>query len=401
MRKKNVLLVTGNFPPGIGGMQSYYHNLCLESKHQITVLAPHYPDDEAFDAKQPYDIIRGRFFQNESIQPSGWGRMFRMAKKTIEERSIDITIYGYVLIGFVGWLLSVFGGHKYMVSTHGKDMLEFKKIPVLRTLTKMILKRADGVLTNSEYTRNLVEEYGVPRSKIHIVNPGVEEHFEIREKDPVLVERFGLKDKFVMMTLSRLVRRKGHDMVIQAMPEILKQIPEAVYLIVGDGPEKERLQQLAQSCGVQNAVIFAGRASDGEEIHKFYNTCDLFIMASRHLKVKGDVEGFGIVFLEASCCGKPVVAGNSGGIAEAVLHNETGLLIDPNSVEDISSSVIKLYKDDELRERLVDRAYKRAKSEFKYSYLASIMDSCISMICDKVRPTGRSAKVKESKHLRV
>lgn len=393
MNKKNVLLVTGNFPPGIGGMQSYYHNLCHKSKHNITVLAPHYDGDQEFDAKQSYEVIRGSFFKDEKVQPSGWPRLFRMAKQAVYDRQIDITIYGYVLIGLIGWLLSVFAGKKYMVSTHGKDVLELKKIPVLKTLTKMILKRADGILTNSEYTRKLVEDYGISRSKIHIVHPGVEEHFQVRDKSLEIVEKFHLQNRFVLMTLSRLVRRKGHDMVIQAMPHILQKIPHAVYLIVGDGPEKERLEQLAIKYGVEEAVIFAGRANDGDEIHRFYNTCDLFIMTSRHLKAKGDVEGFGIVYLEAASCGKPVVAGNSGGVSEAVLHNETGLLVDPHSVEEIAEAVIRLYEDDDLRNNMVQAGLERAKNKFRYEYLADKMDGYISKICDTPDPSGHSSKV--------
>ncbi|MFD2670881.1 glycosyltransferase family 4 protein [Marinicrinis sediminis] len=393
MKKRNVLLVTGVFPPGVGGMQSYYHNLSRETKHDMTVLAPHYPGDEAFDAKQTYRIQRGHFLQDEKIQPSSWIRLFRMTKKTIKEQQTDITIYGYILIGFIGWLLSVFSGKKYMVSTHGKDMLEFKKIPILRTITKMILRRADGVLANSEYTRNLVEGYGVPRSRIHIVNPGVEQHFEKRDKCPELVERFGLQNKYVLMTLSRLVRRKGHDKVIEALPNIRRQVPNAVYLIVGDGPERERLQALALEHGVEDAVIFAGRARDDEEIHRLYNTCDLFIMASRHLKVKGDVEGFGIVYLEAASCGKPVIAGNSGGVAEAVLDRKTGLLVDPLNVKEIGDAVIEMVTNDVLREELVEAGFHRAKHQFDYVYLADIMDSYITKLCEAPGTSGRSRKV--------
>jgi len=381
LKKKKVLLVTGVFPPGIGGMQSYYYHLCRSSKLDMTVLAPQYEGDAAFDAvPQSYKIIRGPFFRDEKINPGSWLSLLRYTWRTIRQEKIEVTVYGYILIGFIGWLFNLLFGKEYVISTHGKDMMEFRNIIGLRFLTKIILKRATGILTNSEFTRKEVEKYGVDPHRIQLIYPGVEDVYVPEDKDPALVEKHGLAGKYVMMTVGRLVRRKGHDMVIRALPEAVKQIPNLVYLIVGDGPKRDRLEQLAKECGVWDRVVFAGYVEGNDEAKKYYNLCDQFIMTSRLLENKGDVEGFGIVYLEAASCRKAVIAGNSGGVGEAVLHEETGLLVDPESASEIASAIVRLYHNPQLRENLANRAYERAKKSFRYKRLGEQFDTYLANV---------------------
>ena len=132
-------------------------------------------------------------------------------------------------------------------------------------------------------------------------------------------------------------RRKGHDRVIESMPAIIQSLPNAVYLIVGDGPERKRLEQLSSQLGMSEYVVFVGSVQGSGLLNEYYNMCDQFIMISRELP-KGDAEGFGIVYLEAASAGIPVIAGNSGGVGEAVLDGVTGLLVDPESTREIKES---------------------------------------------------------------
>lgn len=377
MVKRNILLVAGVFPPGIGGMQNYYYNLCRHSRHNMTVLASHYAGDADFDAGQPFRIIRKPFLTDEKVSVLHILRLYRQVKKIVRQEQIDITIYGYILFGVIGLLLHLFYGKKYVISVHGKDVLQLNRFFFMRWLNKMILRRSSSVMVNSEYTKKLMEALGVEEDKIEIVYPGVEAVYDKAPKNAALVARHGLAGKYVLMTLGRMVERKGFDMVIKSMPEIRKRIPNAVYLIVGDGPEREALVRLAKETGVEDAVVFAGAADNGE-LPAYYNLCDVFVMPSRYMEDKGDVEGFGIVFLEAASCFKPVVGGNSGGIREAVVDGETGLLADPASTASIAEAVARIYSDKSLAYSLANKGYNRAKSQFNYRMITKGFDLFLS-----------------------
>ncbi|NOU69613.1 glycosyltransferase [Paenibacillus sp. LMG 31461] len=380
MNRKKVVLVTGVFPPGIGGMQSYYFNLSKHTKHDITVLAPEYPGSEAFDDEQTFRTVRGSFMRGERAHFLSWGRLFSHVKKMMTVEEPDVTVYGYVLIGFIGLLFKVFGGRRYVISTHGMDMLMFRRFFGLNYLVKQILIHADGVLTNSLFTKRFVEDYGVNPSRISLVHPGVEAVFERKPVNVELLRRHGLEGKYIILSVGRLVTRKGQDRVIESMPQIIQHIPNAVYVIIGDGPDRARLEQLASTTGVTNAVMFIGSVSGGEELNDYYNLADQFVMVCRELET-GDAEGFGIVYLEAASTGIPVIAGRSGGALEAVLDGVTGVLVDPNSHAEIVESVLQLARDEAFRERLVQGGYRRAKSSFQYEVLTETFDQYVEILC--------------------
>lgn len=395
MKRRKIVLVAGVFPPGVGGMQNYYYNLSRHTKHEMTVIAPEYPDCEAFDEGQPYKVVRGSFLRGERADVTSWGRLFRQVKRTLRKEEPEITVYGYVLIGFIGLLFKLFGGRRYMISAHGMDMLMFRRFMGLNQIVKLILRKADGVLVNSEFTRKLVEDYGVLPGRIGIVHPGVESLFEQKPEDEELRRQHGLEGKYVLLSVGRLVTRKGHDRVIEALPAIVRHIPNAVYVIVGDGPERERLEKLAETVGVAGKVRFVGGVSGNERLNDYYNLADQFIMVSRLLE-KGDAEGFGIVYLEAASAGVPVIAGRSGGASEAVLDGRTGLLVEPESLMAITDAVVRLASDTPLRERLVREGYKRAKLQFQHEVLAEVFDQYAGRICSsparaRYKRAGKSA----------
>lgn len=399
MNPKKIVLVAGVFPPGIGGMQNYYYHLSKHTKHDITVLAPEYPGCAAFDQGQSFRIVRGPFMRGERADVSRWGRLLRDVRKLMKQEDPDVTVYGYVLIGFIGLLFRVIAGRRYVISTHGMDMLMFRRYPPLNQIVKLILRKADGILTNSEFTKKLILDYGVEPGRIGLVHPGVEAVFDRKPANAELKALYELEGKFVILSVGRLVQRKGYDRVIEALPEILRHMPNAVYVIVGDGPERTRLEQLARTAGVAKAVRFVGSVSESERLNDFYSVADQFVLVCRELE-KGDAEGFGIVYLEAASAGVPVVAGRSGGAAEAVLNGITGLLVDPQSPREIAASVIRLAGDDVLRERLVRQGYKRAKTQFQYESLSETFDLYVRRLCAQPAPRKERADKKAIGRLR-
>ncbi len=204
-----------------------------------------------------------------------------------------------------------------------------------------------------------------------------------------LIERYGLEGKKVLLTVARLVPRKGHKIVLDALPQVMREVPNLKYLIAGDGPEKARLQEQARQLGIQDAVIFVGDVAH-HEVCDYYNLCDAFIMANR-LEAGGDVESFGMVFTEANATGKPVIGGRSGGTAEAVLDGKTGFLVDPESAEEIAERLLLLLKNEHLCGRMGAAGLDRVRTEFNWSTRADALHAITAELVRKNRVRRHSS----------
>ena len=244
------------------------------------------------------------------------------------------------------WLRKWFG-LPFIVYAHGNEVLSAMQ-PSGQKL-QVGLRRADRVLAVSRFTANLVQKFGVFPDRIVIVHPGCDsDHFrplcptmELRQK--LLGDRH--KDK-VILSIGNLVARKGHDMVIRALPRLRETVPEVTYLIVGEGSNRIQLENLAIALGVRDRVVFAGPLA--EDLPDIYALSDVFVMPSREQIEECDVEGFGLAFLEASACAKPVVGGRSGGIPDAIVDGVTGLLVNPHDPEDIANALARLLTNNHL-----------------------------------------------------
>jgi len=223
----------------------------------------------------------------------------------------------------------------YVLVAHGIDAWRLSS-----RARKRALRKADLVLAVSRHTRDcLIQKIGLDPKRIQILpNTFSPERFAIGPKSPRLLHKYGLTPKTpVILTVCRLAgaeRYKGYDQMIRALPRILSEIPDARYLLVGTGPDRGRIEKLVADLGVQDGVVFAGFVPD-EELSEHYNLCDLFAMPSK-------AEGFGIVYLEALACGKPVLAGNKDGSRDAVNDGELGLLVDPDDTAAIASEIIRV-----------------------------------------------------------
>jgi len=231
-------------------------------------------------------------------------------------------------------------------------------------------KKAKKIFAVSNYTKKLLVKEGIEEEKIVVIPNGTDPlrfRPDIDYKD--IVEKLNLHGKKIILSISRLVKRKNLGTVIELMPEILNEIPNAVYIIGGSGPMMENWKKLAKEKGVEDKVIFTGYISD-KDLPKYYAMCDVFVMPSIELDNEGEVEGFGIAFLEANACGKPVIGGKSGGMSDAIIEGETGLLVNPHNKEEIKEKIIEVLKNPSLAESLGRKGRERIERELSWQKVA-------------------------------
>lgn len=347
-----VLLLTLEFPPFCGGVGRMYRELAQAMPpERIVVWAP--PAAEI--------TTNALYTDNYTIRRSpllgswGWPRwlttIFRL-NAYLEQQGIDQIIVGQVLpLGTAVWLLSLVRSIHYTVFVHGMDIAQAAKFKRKKWLIKKICHKAKGVFAANKFTAGLMRELSVPAEQVTIIYPG-----PVLTKFPnaALVNR--LRDEFnlakapVLLTISRLVERKGHNIVLCALEIVWREIPNLKYFIIGDGPHRARLKVLKNTLSRHEQVKFLGTLTD-DETAAWLSVATIFVMTPRALP-NGDVEGLGIVYLEAGYAGKPVIGSYSGGVPEAVIDGETGFLVPENDVQATAAAILKLLRDPALAARL-------------------------------------------------
>ena len=378
---KKSLLVTLDFPPNLGGVAAYYYNICKNlPADKIVVLAPKQEGAEAFDAKQNFTIIRENIISQfpkkmpksmggvlKLIASIKWMSIIKHITRLVKNHGIELIQAGQVLP--IGTLSLVYKKRKkipYIFYAHGLDILLPQKFMRKKTLLKEIITNASKIIANSYFTKDELIKLGAKDDQVIVVNPCPNLTAEqISEwKLDEIQKNYELKDKKIILTVGRLVERKGHDMIIKALPQIIKEVPKVIYLIVGEGPERKRLEKLVNQSSLRDYVHFVGPVNQAD-LPAFYQLCHVFVMPARQLK-DGDVEGFGIVYLEANLFGKPVVGGRSGGVPEAIIEGETGFLVNPTNVDEIAQKIIILLTDAALAERLGMQGLARVSEKFDW-----------------------------------
>ncbi len=336
---KKSLLITTDYIPNTGGIANYWHNINnFMPKNNFFILAPRV--DCSNDEE---NIIRKKFFVS-FIWPH-WLILLLNSYLIIKKYKIAIPIAGQVLpVGTVLYLLKKFRLiGQYYISCHGMDLL----IPRgrKRLLVKKILIQADKIIVNSKFTQKAVEDYGIDTKKIFIVYPCPQRY---PESDLDIKAKYGLSADNILFSVGRLVKRKGIDVVLNILSEVWKSIPDVVYIIGGDGPDSARLKELINKnipASKQSQIIFTGRIPDNE-MSAYFNSAKAFIQVARD--ENGDVEGFGMVYLEAGLYKLPVIAGKSGGVVEVVKDRKTGFLVNPEENEEIRQAIVKLLTSESL-----------------------------------------------------
>lgn len=333
-----VLVVTNDFPPRVGGVQQYVWNLVrLLPPDLVAVVAPAWTGWQVHDRGLPFAVHR---VPRTFLWPTP--ALGRLVRGLVREHRADVVLFGH------GFPLPLLGpglagrGTPYAVLTHGAEIW-MERSPGLGALFRRALSRASVVTVISRDTGRTIGRALPGGLRPVLLPPGVDEtRFDPRADGSAVRDRLGLGDSPVVACVSRLVPRKGQDVLIRGLPDLHRLVPAARLLIVGDGPDRDRLRALAGTAPA-GSVVFAGEASD-DELPYHYAACDVFAMPCRSRWGGLEVEGFGIVFLEAAAAARPVVAGRSGGAAEAVRDGVNGLLVEGGEPRAVALTIANILR---------------------------------------------------------
>ncbi|MEV4976810.1 glycosyltransferase family 4 protein [Streptomyces scopuliridis] len=380
------LIVTNDFPPRPGGIQAFLHNMALRlDPERLVVYASTWKRGRegaeataAFDAEQPFTVVRDR---TTMLLPTP--RVTRRATRLLREHGCESVWFGAAApLGLMAPALRAAGARRLVATTHGHEA-GWAQLPASRQLLRRIGEGTDTITYLGEYTRSRIAAALTPEAAARMVQlpPGVDDKtFHPGSGGQAIRERLGLADRPVVVCVSRLVPRKGQDTLILALPAILARVPDTVLLIVGGGPYEGTLRKLAADTGVADSVRFTG-AVPWSELPAHFGAGDVFAMPCRTRRGGLDVEGLGIVYLEASATGLPVIAGDSGGAPDAVLEGETGWVVrgGPPGVASAETAerVVALLLDPELRRRMGERGRDWVEERWRWDLLASRLRSLL------------------------
>jgi phosphatidyl-myo-inositol dimannoside synthase len=359
-RKPRVLLVTPDFPPAFGGIQRLTHRLAQHLERvEARVVALESPGAEVFDRAEPLSIVRVRRF-GLGGHPNAVAVLNARAVAEALRFRPHVVLVAHIFTSPAALAIKRLLGTPYVQYLHGREII------IRPRLTRAGLRGAAAAVAVSSYTRELALSHGAPEERIHLVPPGIDlvgQATTARSATPTVV------------TIARLEQRyKGHDVLLRALPLVRSRVPQARLVVVGDGPLRPVYEGLALSLALDDGVEFAG-ALDDVSRDRVLDRAHVFAMPSR-LPLDGGGEGFGIVYLEAAVHGLPVVAGNVAGALDAVVHDDTGLLVDPTDHVAVADALTTLLLDLETAARLGCAGAQRAQ-EFAWPKIAERVEDLL------------------------
>ena len=369
------LLVTNDFPPRPGGIQTFVHQLAVrQPPGSLVVYASRWKGAEEFDAEQPFPVVR---HPTSLLVPTP-----AAAKRVVEtarEYGCTTAWYGAAApLGLLAPTLRKHAGITHQVAqTHGHEA-GWAMLPGARQLLSRIAGGVDVITYLGAYTRSKLEGPVRDRAELVHLPPGVNtEMFHPGVDGSAVRERYGLTDRPTIVCVSRLVPRKGQDQLIRALPEIRERVPGAALLLVSGGPYRETLEKLARRHDVVDDVKFTGSVP-WEELPAHYAAGDVFAMPCRTRRRGLDVEGLGIVYLEASATGLPVIAGDSGGAPDAVLEGETGYVVGGRDRAALVGRVAELLEDTAKAQAMGKAGRAWVEREWQWDTLAARMTGLLA-----------------------
>ena len=353
------LLITFDYPPMVGGIAHLLSTLWrLAGNDHSAVLAPSGHASALSDRDHPIRTIRFPSPPGRGVFASLLGTASGLAWSVylLLRLRPEVVIAGQVgRAGPIAHAWSKLTGRPFYVWVYGGETSP--RFTSLRWSTRYlhrVLRDAALVFTIGPYTSASMVDFGIPADRIVEILPGVSESLDRSSKDPEYVSRLGLEDKLVFLTVGRLVERKGVDTMLRALGDLGNRLPDWHYLVVSDGPFRTQLEALTTELELENKVTFTGLV-ENHELPIYYNLCDVFAMPNRETAGKHaaslSVEGFGMVLVDAAAYGKPVIAGRSGGVVDAVDDGVNGILVNPGDINGVQAAILRL-SDDDVRSRI-------------------------------------------------
>ena len=376
-QRRKILLIIDNIAPTIGGSAVVYDAIARHAHGRVVVLASKHdyrtgaplPDMEVQGCNSPYEILRiSRLRTDLQSAPSvyaapltkhGLDTLIRARVLTALSARIVRGDIGAVCIGelvALGWLLPLLRrlpGIATLVYAHGEELTLASDYDPDWSRRRRTLLAADRIIVVSDFTAGIVNNLlsHAATERLRVIRNGVDTRRFMPQPRPVaLAKRYGVQNSFTYLSIARLLEKKGIDHAIEAFAAVSQVAPDSRFLIVGDGPDRRRLHNIAAVNGVADRVVFTGAVA-GHELAAHYALGDVFVMPNRQLP-NGDTEGFGLVFLEANACGLPVIAGQDGGTADAVKDGINGLRVDGQSVAAIADAMLRLQQNLQMHARL-------------------------------------------------
>jgi phosphatidylinositol alpha-1,6-mannosyltransferase len=344
---KNTLLLTEIFPPFQGGSGNWFYEMYSRLDSNVVVITQKVDGKPEVEKVGNLKIYRVDF-SPKSLRDMGifsiygiryYLRLLRLVRRICKNEKIEVIHCGRVLPeGLLAMFLKFVFGYKYLVYIHGEDIEGALLSKEYRLLVGQVLRSSKKIICNSENSKKLLAKWGGGHlSKSNLLYPGI----DTNKYKPNSPSESPYREKSLIITISRLQKRKGHDYLLDAMPLIKKEISNIHYLIIGVGEEKELILGRIKANNLNSCVELLDNISD-KQIVNYYNYANLFVLPNR--RVGNDIEGLGIVLLEAQSCGVPVLAGDSGGTVETIDINKSGIVTDCTVPQLIANEIIKLLK---------------------------------------------------------
>lgn len=370
------LVVTNDFPPRPGGIQSFVYALVSgRPPGSVVVYAPSWDGAAAFDARQPFPVVR---HPGKLMLPVP--AVLRRAREIVRAHGCDTVVFGAAApLGLLAPGLRRSGVDRIVAITHGHEA-GWAMLPGARSLLRRIGDEVDVVTYLGDYFRARLGSALSPTAAARMVRltPGVDlAKFRPGSGGAGVRARLNLDDRPLVVCVSRLVPRKGQDTLIRAWPQVQAAVPDAALLLVGDGRYRPVLERLAKRLRVASSVTFAGSVP-WPELPGYYDAGSVFAMPCRTRRGGLDVEGLGIVYLEASAVGLPVIAGDSGGAPDAVLAGQTGYVVDGRSADAVARRVIELLADPEAAAAMGEKGRAWVEAEWRPELVAQRLEAVLA-----------------------
>lgn len=362
-----ILIPTVDYPPIEGGIGTVTLEVSRELAalgHRVTVVAPWFAGMDDSDAAEPVQVLRFRGYR------SGWLRWLPLYMRCRRRlRDTDLIIAPNVAYGGV---IGLFSGVPFITFAYAYEFLKFQRVPPLANLLRRVYLGADVVVAISSFTRARLTAFGVPERRITTILPGARAAAVDVPDAEALRRQLGVSASRYILSVGRLIARKNHAALLEAMPSVLERFPDVQLVIVGQGPEECALRTAATQ--LHGMVVFTGKVSD-PELHALYQDCAMFALPTRDAG-GGQVEGFGLVFSEAHAWGKPVVAGRGGGVDDAVIDGVTGILVEPTDIRELARALIRLLEYPDEATTMGDAGRARVMRELNWTvFTRSMLDA--------------------------